>query len=200
MELFAIDKIEGDIAATAYSKSLTPEFLKENSYLVLDARHFNKAFVSKLLAALSDVGSIDEQMNGLLVHGENFQALNLLQERYREQVKCIYIDLPYNTDTSEIMYKNGYKHSSWMTLMENRLIIGKILLMRNGSQVVAIDDTEFVVLNQILEQLFSGYDRNVVVVNHHPAGAGLEGTNISETHEYAIFSTPSGEKVLFGKR
>ena len=201
VKLFAIDKLNGDRVdgSTAYSKPLKPEFLKENPYLVLDTRHFDRGFKDKLLAALSEAGPIEEQMNGLLVHGENFQALNLLQERYREQVKCVYIDPPYNTDTSAILYKNNYKHSSWMAFMENRLIAGKTFLTTNGSQVVAIDDTEFVVLTQVLDQLFSEYDRNVVVVNHHPAGAGLEGTNISETHEYALFMTPLGEKVLFGE-
>ena len=199
VKLFAIDELKGDIVATAYSNPLKPKFLKENPHLVLDTRHFNQTFQNKLLAALSDAGPIEEQLNGLLVHGENFQALNLLQERYREQVKCIYIDPPYNTNTSAIMYKNGYKHSSWMSLMENRIVAGKGFLTRDGSQVLAIDDTEFVTLTQILDQLFHEYDRSVVVVNHHPAGAGLEGTNISETHEYALFMTPSGVKVLFGE-
>ena len=200
VKLFSIDKLKGDMVQTAYSKQLKPKFLKENPYLVLDTKHFDTAFSNKLLAALSKAGSIEKQMNGLLVHGENFQALNLLQERYRGQVKSVYIDPPYNTKTSAILYKSNYKHSSWMTLMKNRLDIGKIFLQRDGVQVVAIDDTEFVVLNQILDQLFLDHDRNVIVVNHHPAGAGLEGTNISETHEYAIFMTPSQEdKVLFGR-
>jgi adenine-specific DNA-methyltransferase len=46
---------------------------------------------------LASIGDLDEQTDGLLIESENFQALNLLQERYREQVKCIYIDPPYNT-------------------------------------------------------------------------------------------------------
>ena len=107
VKLFAIGAIEGDIVATAYSKPLSPEFLTENQYLVLDTRHFDQKFVEALLAALSDAGPIDEQMNGLLVHGENFQALNLLQARYREQVKCIYIDPPYNTGEDEFIYKDN---------------------------------------------------------------------------------------------
>ena len=105
VKLFAIDKLKGDLIATAYSKPLKPEFLKENPYLVLDTRYFDREFTDKLLAALSEAGPIEEQMNGLLVHGENFQALSLMQERYRGQVKCVYIDPPYNTPSSEIMYK-----------------------------------------------------------------------------------------------
>ena len=199
VKLFAIDEINGDLAATAYSKPLKLKFLNENPYLVLDTRYFDKGFTDKLLAALSEAGAIEEQMNGLLVHGENFQALNLMQERYRGRAKCVYIDPPYNTDASAILYKNGYKHSSWLSFLENRLSQGKYLLSRNGVQITAIDDTEFVPLAQIMDNLFIDFDRSVVVVNHHPAGAGLEGTNISETHEYAIFMTPSSQKVLNGE-
>jgi len=134
----------------------------------------------------------------LLVHAENWQALNLLQEKYRERVKCIYIDPPYNTAASEILYKNNYKHSSWITLMENRLRLGASMKTHDGVTIVAIDDTEKTVLSGLLSILFPLDEQNVVVVNHHPAGAGLEGANVSTTHEYAIFITPAGQKVLYG--
>ena len=94
VELFAIDETEGDLTNgnTGYTNPLTVEFLKTNPYLVLDTRHFDRDFKDRLLAALSEAGSLDEQMDGLLVHGENFQALNLLQVRYKGQVKTIAID------------------------------------------------------------------------------------------------------------
>ncbi len=81
------------------------EYLKAHPYLMADTALFDAAFKHALLAA---VDNLDESLDGLLIHGDNFQALNLLQERYREQVKCIYIDPPYNTNSSEIVYKNGY--------------------------------------------------------------------------------------------
>jgi adenine-specific DNA-methyltransferase len=84
--------------------------------------------------------------------------------------------------------------------MENRISLSQILLLENSVCVFAIDDTEMSVLSRLLDELFLQYDRNVVVVNHHPAGAGLEGTNISATHEYAIFMTPIRQKMLFGVR
>ena len=102
VDLFAADEIAGDLTNgnTAWSEPPTVDFLKANPYLVVDTRHFDGDFTDHLLAALSDAGPLDEQMDGLLVHGENFQALNLLQARYREQIKCVYIDPPYNTDAS----------------------------------------------------------------------------------------------------
>lgn len=74
--------------------------------------------MDRLLASFEN---LDEMIDGLLVHSENWQALNLLQEKYRERVKCVYIDPPYNSQTTEILYKNSYKHSSWLTLIANRL-------------------------------------------------------------------------------
>jgi len=89
-------------------------FIGANPHLVLDTRHFDRDFRERLLAALSEAGPLDEQTDGLLIHGENFQALNLLQARWSGQVQCVYIDPPYNTGDSEILYKNGYLRSSWL--------------------------------------------------------------------------------------
>jgi len=109
VRLFAIDEIEGDLYSPAYAKPLAVEFLKANDKLVVDTRFFYEEFKAKLLASIEN---FDEQCDGLLIHSENFQALNLLQERYRLQVKCIHIDPPYNTATSGFLYKNEYRHSS----------------------------------------------------------------------------------------
>ena len=76
VELFAIDEIEGDLGNgnTGYTNPLTVDFLKSNPYLVLDTRYFERAFVDRLLAAVSDDGPLEEQLDGLLLHGENFQG------------------------------------------------------------------------------------------------------------------------------
>ena len=104
VKLFAIDEIRRDLTgAVDYSIPLTVEFLKANLYLVLDTQHFNEDFKWRLVRAIEN---IDEQCDGLLVHSENFQALNLMLEQYRKRVNCIYIDPPYNTGDSEILYKN----------------------------------------------------------------------------------------------
>ena len=185
VKLFAIDELKGDIVATAYSNPLKPAFLKENPYLVLDTRHFNQTFQNKLLAALSDAAPIEEQLNGLLVHGENFQALNLLQKRYGEQVKCIYIDPPYNTDASAIMYKNGYKDSSWMSLMEDRLMLSKAMLGNDGIVCVAIDDEEVSSLRSILVTNYES-ELGIVAVCSNPRGRKTKG-RFAPAHEYALF-------------
>ncbi|HAF25196.1 MAG TPA: site-specific DNA-methyltransferase, partial [Blastocatellia bacterium] len=99
VRLFAIDEIAKDLHGPEYSVPLTVEFLKANSFLLLDTKYFDAKFKDKLLTGLSD---LDEQIDGLLIHSENFQAINLLQSRYMGQVKCIYIDPPYNTSATPI--------------------------------------------------------------------------------------------------
>jgi len=165
-------------------------------YLPLDTKYF-KDFELDILALFDD---LDSALDGWLIHSENYQALNTLLPKFQERVKTIYIDPPYNTSASEIIYNNNYKHSSWTTFMENRINLSRSFLKNDGVKIVAIDDTEMVILSQLLDLMFPNHDRSVVVVNHHPAGAGLEGTNISTTHEYAIFMTPHGKKVLFGEK
>jgi len=194
VRLFAIDEIKGDLVIPGYSKPLTLEFLNANPHLVLDSRFFDSIFKAALLSSYDD---LDAQTDGALIHSENFQALNLLNVRYSGQVSCIYIDPPYNTGPSEIIYKNEYLNSSWLSLMNDRLNISLPLLHTNACCSIAIDDFELAHLCEIADYIFSGFDRNMVVVNHHPQGGMSH--NISRTHEYMLIMTPVNKDILKGK-
>lgn len=113
--------------------------LKNNDKLVLDTAFFSDEFKAKLLGAIEN---FDEQCDGLLIHSENFQALNLLQERYREQVKCVYIDPPYNTGKDGFIYKDGYKSSTWSSLINASLSKIKPVLSDDSLMFVSNDDNE----------------------------------------------------------
>lgn len=185
IKLFAIDELKG------YSKSLTIEFLKANPYFVLDTAFFDADFKYKLLASIDD---FDERCDGLLIHSENFQALNLLQERYRESIKCIYIDPPYNAPKSEIAYKNNYKHSSWLSLMADRAFISKSLMTAKTAMTVAIDENEQEKMNLMLEQIFPEYTRTSVSVVHNKKG--IQGKLFSYNNEFAVFLIPPALEKL----
>ena len=196
VDLLAIDELEGDLGngGVGYSEPLTVEFLKANPYLVLDTRHFDADFTDRLLEALSDAGPLDEQLDGLLVHGENFQALNLLRRRYWRQADCIYIDPPYNTDASPILYKNDLKDSTWLSLMEDRLVLARTLLSNGGILCCAIDDEEAWRLRALLQRIFDK-EVGVAPVRSTPIGRTSLG-KLSPTHEYALFH--GGENALPG--
>ena len=110
--------------------------------------------MDKLLAALSDAGPLDEQLDGLLLHGENFQALNLLQARYREQVRCVYIDPPFNTGDGDFAYKDGYRSSSWISAMSEKISLSRRLMSCDGQFCVHIDENESEKPAQIDERYF----------------------------------------------
>lgn len=195
VRLFAIDGIERDQRHTAaYTVPLSVEFLKENPFLVLDTKFFTAEFRNTLLASIDN---IDEQCDGLLINSENFQALELLQEKYREQVKCIYIDPPYNAQSSEIVYKNTFKHSSWLSMMDNRLKIGQMLLNPDAVHIIAIDEVEQERLGQLINIVFPNYQKDCIVIIHNPTGQ--QGNNFSYTHEFAFFIYPIGGKRYIGE-
>ena len=80
-DLFAIDEADNNLIGADYTEPLSIDFLKENPNLVLDTCHYDSDFKDRLLAHFDD---LDNKTDGLLIHGENFQALNLLKEKYRE--------------------------------------------------------------------------------------------------------------------
>jgi adenine-specific DNA-methyltransferase len=157
-------------------------YLKAHLYLMVDTVLFDAAFKHALLAVIDN---LDESLDGLLIHGDNFQALNLLQERYREQVKCVYIDPPYNTEANAILYKNTYRHSSWLSLISSRLSLSLKLEMQTGVHVVAIDETELNRLCVLLSDILPYRDLTTVSVIHNPGGT--MGKNFSSSGEYALF-------------
>jgi adenine-specific DNA-methyltransferase len=122
VELLSIDQIKGDLIMPGYDKTLKPEFLKAYPTLIVDTNNFDASFATKLLEA---IGDLDEQIDAVLFHGENMQALNLMQSRYREKVKCIYIDPPYNTGNDGFIYKDSYKSSTWLSMISDRVSLSR---------------------------------------------------------------------------
>ena len=162
-------------------------FAESNPYLTVDTSLFSAAFQTALLAALSNDHDLDEATDGLLIHSDNFQALNLLQARYRGQVKCIYIDPPYNTSASEIIYKNSYKHSSWLSFLNNTLQLAKpIMNYQTGVLCGTIDDVEQKIFSQIIENNF-GELAGTVAIRIKPSGRPIP-NGFALSHEYAIFA------------
>ena len=173
---------QGDLATPSVERWLP---------LPIDTRNLETSFRFDLL---SRVKEIDYELDGVLINSDNWQALNLVSQRYSGEVGCIYTDPPYNAPYSLVAYKNSYKHASWVALMEDRLAKAHALLEHDAAMFIAIDDWEYVRLMNLLRTKFGGHSHDTVVVNHHPQGSG--GDNISRTHEYMICSTPKGSAIL----
>jgi adenine-specific DNA-methyltransferase len=170
-----------DLGLRESAKPGTLAELKASPLMMVDTSLFDEAFRADLLKV---VDNLDAQMDGLLVQGDNFQALMLLEERYRDTVDCIYIDPPYNTSASSIDYKNGYKSSSWVSLLDSRLRVGKSMLKDNGVLLAAIDDAQFRELSFLAEEVFEKL-LGTFAVRSNPSGRPTK-TGYSVSHEYMI--------------
>ena len=156
--------------------------LKASPYLMVDTALFDATFRADLLKTISD---LDASTDGLLVQGDNFQAMMLLSQRYRGKVTDVYIDPPYNTDAAPIIYKNAYKDSSWLSFVSNRIDAQKPLEMPGTITCITIDDVEMHKLQVMLEERRSEA-LGVVAIKNNPAGrTGTVG--FSTCHEYALF-------------
>ena len=178
-DLFHINEDKTDLFNSNGNKRLI--FMKDNPTLALDTIHFDEAFKDEMLASIED---IDEQCDGLLLHSENFQALGFLQERYLKQIKCMHIDPPYNTETSGFLYKNEYRHSSWMALMESRILASINMLSTNASYLCHIDENEYERLQLLFDRLPIPTAGTVVWDKRNPMNAGR---GIAIQHEYVIW-------------
>jgi adenine-specific DNA-methyltransferase len=149
------------------------------------------------------VSTDDAKPVNIMIEGDNYHALSVLQYTHQHKVDLIYIDPPYNTGAQDWKYNNKFvdrndtwRHSKWLNFMNNRLRLSKNLLTEDGVLIVAIDDYEVNQLGMLLDKLFPTYEKDIIVVKHHPQGAGS--TTISRTHEYAFVCIPPNTS-LFGK-
>ena len=177
--LYAIDEAED------WTNPPTVDFLRCNQNLIIDTKYFSDDFK---YALLESIPNLDEQTNGLMINGDNFHALNMLQSRYREKIKCIHIDPPYNTDTSGFLYKNNYRHSSWMSMMNDRILKSIPFLSNDASFICHIDENEY-------EHLFSLFQHkglfNLGTVVWDKRNPMTGGHGIALQHEYMTWFSPS---------
>lgn len=136
------------------------------------------------------------EMDNLLIKGNNLLTLHTLKEKYRNKIKLIYIDPPYNPDSKNntFTYNNSFNRSTWLTFMKNRLEVAREFLTPDGSLIIAIDENEQAHLGVLLKEMFRDYEIHCITIVHNPRG--IQGTNFSYTHEYAFFVIPRGQKSI----
>ncbi len=184
VKLLAIDQIKGDLVTPGFTVPLTIAFLKSCPGLFIDSAYFHHDFIARLISSMND---LDALADGLLIHSNNIQATKLIMPRYQGRLDTVYNDPPYNTDASEILYKNGYRNSSWCTLIEPVTEACHALLSEEGILCTTIDDQQLTELTTILRAVF-GEDEvlGTVAVRSNPSGR-ITLRGLAQCHEYAIF-------------
>ncbi|HHD2904199.1 TPA: DNA methyltransferase [Enterobacter kobei] len=162
--------------------NIKADVLAKSKGLTIDTSLFDDDFKNLLL---NQIDNLSQKINGTLISGDNFQALRFLEGKYKNSIDAIYIDPPYNTDASAILYKNDFKDSSWLSFMESRLEVANRLMKPNTLISVAIDDEEVSLLRLLMSSLFPK-EAGVGVVKVNPQSRKTKG-KFSPVHEYALF-------------
>jgi len=199
--LYALDDLQEQdgLLNSGVDKAL----LKLHPTLVVDTRHFDDAFKWQLLSHFDD---LEDAIDGVLIKSENWQALNLLLEKYRGKIKCIYIDPPYNTGSDEFIYKDNYQHSCWLTMMSDRLALAREWMQEDGVIFASIDDHEAHRFRALCEVLY-GQDTNGAkrqqFVGLLPTVQNLKGNNdqfgFAGTHEYTLVYVKNAEQAVLNE-
>ncbi len=189
--------------ALEYSGNLAEQnlekFQQNQPHLVVDTSLYPPSYQQKLLTLISETLDLDKNTGGVLIHSDNFQALNLLQARYREQVKCIYIDPPYNTGNDGFIYKDNYQHSSWLTIIDNRTRLAKKLLSKDAALFCQISDIENSNLNKLMCSIFGekNHRETISVITSSKSGVNAinvkRGEHLFKIKEYIQFYSNSPE-------
>lgn len=141
--------------------------------------------------------------NNLLIEGDNYHSLSVLNYTHKKKIDLIYIDPPYNTGASVWKYNNdyvdkedAYRHSKWLSLMRHRLNIAKDLLKDDGFFVCAIDHNELFTLGVLLDKIFGEENRlGVVSVVHQARGRWMD-KNFSASNEFMlVYSKTKGTNI-----
>ena len=125
-------------------------------------------------AALSNCAN-DPNTENMLIHGDNLLALKALESKYTGQVKCIYIDPPYNINAMNEYYEDLIEHSEWLNRMRPRLQILHKLLSENGIIFIQIDDNEYAYLKVLCDEIFGRSNYLNTLIIKAKAGAGASG-------------------------
>lgn len=170
-----------------------PEWKK----LPIDTQHFSNEFKYELLNTLSSKVDLKAMSDGLVINTDNYHGLITLRDLFLGQVGSVYTDPPYNAKSSEIIYKNTFKHSSWLSLMNNTIPLSKDFLSQSGSFNIAIDDYEYKNLHPLVESIYGGenFIANIPVI-HNPRGRN-DDKFYGTAHEYMLVFGKEREFTTF---
>lgn len=123
---------------------------------------------------LSDLSDQDS----FLIRGNNLLALHSLRQRYREQVRLIYIDPPYNTGNDSFLYNDSFGEAAWLTFMKNRLEVARELLHPEGAIFIQIDDKEMAYLKVLCDEVFGRENFRECITIKNGSESGVNAINV----------------------
>jgi len=134
----------------------------------------------------------EDAPNHIIIEGDNLEALTALSYTHEGKVDVIYIDPPYNTGNKDFVYndayidsEDSYRHSKWLSFMNKRLKIAKMLLSERGVIFISIDDNEQANLKLLCDSIF-GEDNGIGPFIQNKQNAKNDTANIQKNHEFVL--------------
>jgi adenine-specific DNA-methyltransferase len=135
----------------------------------------------------------EEYPNNLMIEGDNYLALSVLNYTHKGKIDLIYIDPPYNTGNKDFIYddnyvdrEDGYRHSKWLSYMRNRLVLSRELLKKSGAIFISIDDNEQARLRVLCDKIFGESNFVVNIVWQKKYTQSNDAKFFSTTHDYIL--------------
>lgn len=129
---------------------------------------------------------IDESNSGILIHGDNFAVLRAMRDKFRNSIKCIYIDPPYNSNCNFSYFNDSFEESQWLEMMEPRLNLMWEYLSDDGSFWISIDDSECHYLKVLCDRLFDRKSFVATIVREKNDAPRNQKHRIAHMHDYLL--------------
>jgi len=142
---------------------------------------------------------LDNFLDGWLIKSENYQALNTILPKFKEKVQTIYIDPPFNKEqNADFLYNVKYKDSTWASMLENRLRLGREMLSERGSVFVRCDYNGNWIVRPVMNDIFGAENfRNNIIVKRYTGLPKTGGMKLEEECEYLVYFGKNQERILF---
>jgi len=170
------------------------ELNKEYQFLPIDTKYFDEDIKLELLSLFDD---LDKELDGWLIHSENYQALKTILPKFKEKVQTIYIDPPFNKEQdADYFYSVKYKDATWIILLENRLHLARDVLEDTGSIFVRCGYNGNMYVRLLMNEIFGEENFRNGIINKS-VRMKTEGKRFPSWHDSIFWYSRNTEEVYF---
>jgi adenine specific DNA methylase Mod len=189
------EKIKG-FMATYSSSSLVKEVNMENAYI--DSKYFSDDFKNNLLNVISKKNNLDDVINGYLIKSDAYQVLQTAN-KFKNHIRLIYIDPPFNTESSSYAFVDKFKDSTWLSMMKDRIQLAKEFLTKDGSFYIHLDHNCNFLGRLLMDSIFNKKPDKEIIWNTGEALSGFKTQALNWIRQHDTILYYSKDKPLFNK-
>ena len=173
--------------------------MKNKLELMWIGKYEKEEIEPRILIEEKDKSYGEVNTNNMLIHGDNLLALKALENEYSNQIKCIYIDPPYNADASGVPFDDNIEHSFYLNLMKKRIDLLRKLLAPNGVFCMQCDYNEMAYLKVLCDEIFgrNNYVTMITVKTSSESGVKVNANKPAKVSEYILMYAKDKERIVY---